>query len=196
MKKTAWTSALGLGAILLAASIYLAPYLTLHNLKAAITAHDADRFSENVDYPALRENLKGQLMIRLGDKLRQEKNNPYAAIDGAIVIGLMNTLLDNMISPAGAMAMMQGTKPASPNARAQPATDHPAPRRDYAVSYQGWSTVLVTPRADGDEKPAACFQACRPVELEAVGNRSAAGALTAPHFVEACDIGGAGHAAL
>jgi hypothetical protein len=48
---------------------YWSPYHALHSMKAAAQARDADDFNQYVDYPKLRESLKGQFSAMMAESL-------------------------------------------------------------------------------------------------------------------------------
>lgn len=162
-------------ALAVAAASYASPYWTLYQMRAAIQAHDADKFSRYVDYPALRENLKEQLTASLQQKLSAApalRDTPLAGIGQAIGQAVIRTMIDTMVSPAGVMALMAGEKPAAaPSAPSAPPASVPAPRQDspgaedsapkreaakdairYALSYRGLNTVEASAMKDNGER--------------------------------------------
>jgi hypothetical protein len=46
---------------------FFSPYVTVYQLQTAAKAGDADAFNRHVDYPQLRDNLKGQLTAMTAD---------------------------------------------------------------------------------------------------------------------------------
>ncbi|MGO4809423.1 DUF2939 domain-containing protein [Cupriavidus sp. 2MCAB6] len=155
--------------IAVAASSYASPYWALYQMRSAIEARDADKFSRYVDYPALRESLKAQLNLSLQQKLGGTglQNMPFAGIGQAIGLAVINTMIDTMVSPAGVMALMAGEKPGT---QAQPKPAPPAPpginsepagqakqeaARDalkYGLSYRGWGSVEASATKDNGER--------------------------------------------
>ena len=126
----------------IAGALYAGPYWTVFRMKAAIQAKDATAFSGYVDFPALKESFKAQLMGKMGNLMKSEgmKENPFAGLGQVIGMGMINQMVDTLVSPAGVMLMMeQGkTTPARP-ASASPAVEtKTAP--NFAINNINYST--------------------------------------------------------
>ncbi|MEW6372788.1 MAG: DUF2939 domain-containing protein [Pseudomonadota bacterium] len=147
MKKTHAIAAATAVAAILVLTSYASPYWTLHQMKTAIADKDADQLSEHIDFPALRESFKGQMMTMMNKRMSSPEmaNNPFSGVGQMMAVALINPLIDAAVSPAGVLAMMESGKvqPAPQQTRkADPAT--PQDKRDYLVSYQSWSKVAVS----------------------------------------------------
>ncbi|MDW3683020.1 DUF2939 domain-containing protein [Cupriavidus sp. CV2] len=158
--------------IVVAATSYASPYWAIYQMRSAIEARDADKFSRYVDYPALRESLKAQLTLSLQQKLGTPalQNTPFAGIGQAIGLAVINTMIDTMVSPAGVMALMAGEKPAStpqPKPPAPPAPvenkgepARPAKKEEeaakdalkYSLSYRALNTVEASATKDNGDR--------------------------------------------
>lgn len=146
-----------------AVTSYASPYWAIYQMRSAIEQRDPEKFSQYVDYPALRENLKAQLLPSLQGPMQspQLKDNPFAGLGQMIGLAMVNTLVDTMVSPAGVMALMAGEKPAAQPPARQPPTSAPAPEsprkeaaRDalkYDVSYRSWNLVQATATKDNGD---------------------------------------------
>ena len=122
----------------LAAYWYWSPFLAVRQLQQAAQRADADGFNAHVDYPKLRESLKGQFSALLAQKLGaiRDASNPFAGLGSLIGTGLVNQLVDAMVRPETVMAAMQngrlGKAPSeSPSAAPTPAGT-PGPAGDAA----------------------------------------------------------------
>ena len=133
--------------------LYASPHIALYNIGKAIERKDADAVSEYVDFPALRENVKGVLLAKMQSEMDKPemdkpemKDNPFAGLGQMLAVGMVNQLADTLVSPAGVVAMLENGKPGKPPAAS--ASDTPAAKRrpDFAVDYQGWSKVFVHPK--------------------------------------------------
>lgn len=135
---------------LLAAS----PYLTLRNIAKAIEEKDADRVSRYVDFPALRENVKGQVLVRLQEQIQTPdmKESPIAGLGQALAMSVVNQATDALVSPTGVMLMLKNGKPGKPADVAVAGvgidTQGDVPRKEFAVDYQGWSKIFVHPKGE------------------------------------------------
>jgi len=152
--------AAALAIVLLGAALYFGPHWTVYRMRQAIVARDAQALVSHVDFPALRESLKAQLMLKLagsgaggGDG---QKQNPFAALGQAFAAGLVGQLIDGIVTPDGVMLMMQAGKVSAAPAQAPPAapprTDAPAESRpkapDYQLQYLDFSTVRIRAAQD------------------------------------------------
>ena len=144
MNRTRVIAAGAAGAVLLAASSYASPWWELQRLRTAVHDRDAEAVSGHVDFPALRESVKAQLMISLNIETRKAGDNPFAALGQAMAIALINPLVDAVVSPAGVMTMLEKGKVSLPKPGAAEETPTDAPKRDYAVDYRGWDRFAVS----------------------------------------------------
>lgn len=89
---------------------YYAPVLALKSMRAAAEAKDADTFNDFVDYPKLRESLKGQMAALINEKMKtKEDKSGFAAIGNMIGLALIDRMVDAMVRPEMVMeAMKQG----------------------------------------------------------------------------------------
>jgi hypothetical protein len=142
----------GVGAV----GSYLSPHFTVFQMKRAIDARDTEAFSEYVDFPALRENFKAQMMLMVGQQMSSPdtKDNPVAGFGQMLATAVIGPMIDAMISPAGVMAMMnKGSPKVSPKLLASIATDafkNPGEGRpEYNIAYASWSKVRLTAKSPG-----------------------------------------------
>ena len=136
-------------ALALGALLYASPHFTLRNMGKAVEARDAEAVAAYVDFPALRESVKAQVLARMASKLDKAGggDNPFANVGKLLAAGMVNPLTDALVSPTGVMLMLKNGKPGQPADIAAAGvgvdTQTPAPRKDYVVDYQGWSEVFV-----------------------------------------------------
>lgn len=154
MKRRHLFGAAGAIAALLALSSYASPYWTLHRMHTAIADKDAERFSSYVDFPAVRDSVKGQLLAMMQRQLagRDLADNPFTGLGRMVGAALVTPLVDAVVSPAGVSAMFESGKVEplpGPDREAPPPEQEQAARPDYAVDYESWSRVAVS-RQGGD----------------------------------------------
>ena len=154
MKKWLWLAAAVLAALLVWTAI--GPYRTVNAIRDAAQARDAQAMAEQVDFPALRSSLRAQL----GDRLLREvgtpsPDNPFAAFGLSIAGGLIDGLLDAMVTPAGLGAMMEGRKIWDRASGLPPPSDDdvpdastPRPLEDAQYRYESPSRFTATVHDD------------------------------------------------
>ena len=56
-----WKTVLGITAVLFAAYIVAAPYITVHQMSSAAENHNGEALSEHVEFPSVRQSIKDQM---------------------------------------------------------------------------------------------------------------------------------------
>ncbi|MEO7504360.1 MAG: DUF2939 domain-containing protein [Sphingomicrobium sp.] len=93
---------------------FASPWWTLRQMRAAADAHDGARLSAFIDYPALREDLKGELnqaMAREMARNRQIEVSPFAA---ALAAAFAGPMIDALVTPDRVEAMFAQRAAAGP----------------------------------------------------------------------------------
>lgn len=81
------------------------PVWTLKAMKDAAQAHDADALNAYVDYPALRESLKAELMARMIAEAQKAKSG-LGGVEVAIGSAMIGPIIDGLVSPAALRAAL------------------------------------------------------------------------------------------
>lgn len=109
---------------------YFSPHIALRAVKTAVQEDDVAALEELVDFPHLRENLKGQfnsLMLRETSELKD-------SLVGILALGLVSKLVDRMVdefvTPEGLAKLAQGDRP-------QPNTSRPDRASHASSSSEG-----------------------------------------------------------
>lgn len=104
-----WRIAAVAAAVIVTASSTLwyfeAPAWTLKGMKDAAQSHDADALNAYIDYPALRESLKAELMARMMAEAQKDKSG-FGALGMAVGSAMMGPMIDGLVSPAGMRAAL------------------------------------------------------------------------------------------
>lgn len=115
-----------IAAVLLAIAVivgiwwYASPLWTLHQMREAATRGDADALSGYVDYPAVREDLKGEFRRAMFAEMQANQDNGFAAIGSAFALALIDPMIEAIVTPEGVEGMFDRKKRAEvPNGRAQ-----------------------------------------------------------------------------
>lgn len=154
-----------------AGAYYASPYWTVRQLREAAEARDADRMSDFVDFPSLRESIKAELQASVVMPMLNDpkmKDNPFAGLGAMLAGAMLGPMIDSMISPAGLAAMLKQGPPSKPSEvmSKPPAVDGAAPARgavDEAVrsTYSGLNRFVVAyarPDEPIDRAPALIFR--------------------------------------
>ena len=127
------------------AVLYFGPHWTIYRMKSAIDAKDATAFSSYVDFPALKESVKAQLMLKMNDMMKSDgmKDIPFAGLGQMIGMGVINQMVESLVSPAGVMLMMEQGKAAPLKSSAPQPEAEAKPKPDFAIDYINFSTAEV-----------------------------------------------------
>jgi type II secretion system protein G len=103
-------------AVGIAAYWYWSPYLALYDMRSAVRDADPDSFNAHVDYPKLRESLKGQLSAQMTQELITHPNSGSgidragAALGGMLGLAFVDRIVDAVVRPEAVMHAMQNGK--------------------------------------------------------------------------------------
>ena len=134
-----------LAIIVIASYWYWSPFLAVQQMRSAAEKQDADSFNERVDYPKLRESLKGQFSALLGEQMAktQESGNPFAALGAMLGGAMVNQLVDTMVRPEAVMRAMQsgemGSKPKSFETSPPAEPTASSPPQEPSTKKQKWT---------------------------------------------------------
>ena len=82
---------------------FMSPWYTLKQMRDAAQANDADALSAYVDFPALREDMKSEIMARLVVEAQKDKSG-MGALGKAMATAMIGPMIDGFVSPAGLRA--------------------------------------------------------------------------------------------
>ena len=119
---------IALAVLAVAAWWFVAPYLVVHHALQAAQGPDSAALDAYVDYPALRENLRGQVSATIDRKMGDAKDNPLAAIGSAIGRAVAGPMIDAVVQPGSVAASLRNGR-----WEAVPVTDT---KGDVAWSYE------------------------------------------------------------
>jgi hypothetical protein len=74
-------------------------------MKDAAQSHDPDALNAYIDYPALRDSLKAELMARMAAEAQKDKSG-LGALGMAFGSAMMGPIIDGLVSPAGMRAAL------------------------------------------------------------------------------------------
>lgn len=156
MSKKLWVGAAVAAASLALAAYFGSPLLAANALRNAAVAGDVDKLQRLVDFPAVRESLKGQLNALIVQSLQSDpemRDNPFAGFAAVLAPAIVNQAVDGYVTAEGLGAMMRAQKPtvsvspgdgpsASPSAAAR--ADPPvAPTAKFEHRYRDLDTYEI-----------------------------------------------------
>jgi len=86
----------------------VSPLYSMSQLREAALAGDEAELTERVDFPALRESLKSELRARLEAEAERGamSNDPFAAMGSALVMGMIEPMVDTIVSAKGIKSLV------------------------------------------------------------------------------------------
>ena len=111
---------------------YFSPYLAIYEISVASREHDSDAFNDHVDYPRLRESLKGEFSARMTAEMAKTQPGEsdmargFQALGVALAATFVDRMVDTLVQPASVMAMMRKAKLERPPAKSGADSDSSA----------------------------------------------------------------------
>lgn len=118
MSKKHWIGAALAAAVLFAGAYLGSPLLAANALRSAAVAGDVDKLQRLVNFPAVRESLKGQLNAMVVQAMQADpdmRDNPFAGFAAVLAPAIVNQAVDGYVTAEGLGAMMRAQKPAVAN---------------------------------------------------------------------------------
>lgn len=150
--------------VALAGFYFGSPLIAVQSLRSAALAGDADKLQRMVDFPSVRESLKGQLNALLLAEMQKDPemaNNPFAGIALAIVPGIVNQAIEGYVTADGISAMMsaRAPKPGKGAGHEVPGASGAKDDHEPVVShgYRDLDTYVITSTDPLDAKLAFAF---------------------------------------
>lgn len=137
-------------ALALAAYVVAGPFLTVRAIQQAVRADDSRALARQVDFPALRANLKAQAEDWLAREYGEQAGGSVLGRLGLQVArGVAGGAVDAMATPIGLAALMEGRRvwsrvDGSPPQHTVPVEQRPEPFRDADYRYESLSRFTVT----------------------------------------------------
>lgn len=133
--------------VLFGAAYVASPFWAARQFKNAALSADADRLEAAVDFPAVRESLKSQLMVAMTAKFENDpkmKANPFAGLGMMMIPTVVEKMVDGFVTPDGISALMKRGQLERGNAEAELPADV-----GYDYDYRGMDRFAVTVQKAG-----------------------------------------------
>lgn len=147
--------------VALGAYWYLSPYVALRSLRAAAMAKDADAVNDHVDYPKVRESIKGQMAAMMADKLGSTSEGGAESLGAAFGMAMLGPMVDAFVRPEMVMKSMQDGKfqPKLGGSKSSEGASTPDEVK-WDIQRKGMNKVIAYGQAPGDtgSKPGFVFE--------------------------------------
>lgn len=138
---------------------YWSPYVAMRSMQSAAQAKDADAFNAHVDYPKLRESLKGQFSAMMADTMqsagrgKSDMEQAGASLGAMLGMALADRFIDAMVRPEFVMKAMADAKLEAPGSAKPGNADTGKPREvRWTVERKGVDRVIAY-GADSSQEP-------------------------------------------
>lgn len=135
--------------VALATWVFFTPHIAALNMRKAAEHRDADKLAAYVDFPALKENLKGQINAKFAsDIANTQKNNPYAGLGMVLAAAFVSPMIDALVTPENLRQMMRGDKPSitDSGSKPEPVAGQSAEDIETRMYYSGVDKFMISVR--------------------------------------------------
>jgi len=143
--------------VVIAGYVAAGPFLTAYSIRTALVDQNSQKLSENIDFPALRQNVKDQLRAIMMEKASAElKDNPFAAVATGFAAKMADGVVDAVVTPGGLANLMEKKKKSKSNDESKETSDSPSKKENLLenarYSYDSLSKFSVwVPNDKGEE---------------------------------------------
>lgn len=142
------------------AYVYASPYLTVTKVRRAAQLGDAETVNSHVDFPALRESIRGAMKAAIAKKMISEPpSDPFGWLGSAFGLLLadkmIDALVDGMVTPEGVQTMIAG-QPPRPHPTQEPTSPQSQPSAsddtEVRMHYESYNRFVVIHKNKADPK--------------------------------------------
>ena len=108
-KRSSFSTLLVLAVLFAGVWLYFTPYLALNKLQKAAKQGDEQAMAELVDFPALRESVKGNVRGAVAHSVGGR--NPIGVLGGILAGAVAGPVVDAVVTPQGIAALTEGERP-------------------------------------------------------------------------------------
>ena len=109
-KRSSFSTLLVLAVLFAGVWLYFTPYLAMNKLQKAARQGDEQAMAELVDFPALRESVKGNVRSAVEHSVSRDRN-PIGVLGGILAGAVAGPVVDAMVTPQGIAALTEGERP-------------------------------------------------------------------------------------
>jgi hypothetical protein len=108
-KRSSFSTLLVLAVLFAGVWLYFTPYLAMNKLQKAARQGDEQAMAELVDFPALRESVKGNVRSAVANTVGER--NPIGVLGGILAGAVAGPVVDAVVTPQGIAALTEGERP-------------------------------------------------------------------------------------
>ncbi|MBH9537918.1 DUF2939 domain-containing protein [Novosphingopyxis sp. YJ-S2-01] len=143
-----------LAAVLFGAWYFASPSYAMMQLKDAAEEGDPEELRDRIDFPAVRESMKAQMSAMMARKMAEEPSDGFAALGGALAMGMVGPMIDGLVTPEFMAAMIEkGKAEKKDSAGASEVSTEDASPVNWKIDRNGFDRFRARP--DGDKTGAA-----------------------------------------
>jgi hypothetical protein len=109
-KRSSFSTLLVLAILFAGVWLYFTPYLAMNKLQKAARQGDEQAMAELVDFPALRESVKGNVRSAVAHSVGRDRN-PNGVLGGLLAGAVAGPVVDAVVTPQGIAALTEGERP-------------------------------------------------------------------------------------
>jgi hypothetical protein len=109
-KRSSLSTLLVLAVLFAGVWLYFTPYLAMNKLQKAARQGDEQAMAELVDFPALRESVKGNVRGVVEHSVGHDRN-PLGMLGGLLAGAVAGPVVDAVVTPQGIAALTEGERP-------------------------------------------------------------------------------------
>lgn len=140
---------------------WASPLYAMSQLRDAAISGDAEELEERIDFPKVRESVKSQMRAVMAAELTKPemKDNPFGALGAMMAMGMIDGLVDGIVTPEGMAAMIEQGKMQRPNEAAQENAAAAKKPVEWNVQREGLDSFTASPVvASGEKAPSITFE--------------------------------------
>jgi hypothetical protein len=155
--------------VIIAGGYYFAsPFLAIQGLRSGFLSKNSEQVNKYIDYPALREDLKPQLitgMIKNMQNNPEMASNPFSGFAIALITPMASQMVDTYVTPSGMRTILESSTSeqsgANQDKTAQGLVDR---KKEFdkalqktSLGYEGVNKFQLTATADDGKKTKLIF---------------------------------------
>lgn len=130
---------------------YYSPHLAMKSMQTAAQKKDADAFNERVDFPKLRESLKGQMSALMAERMGTSTGSGAEALGAMLGMAMVTQFVEAFVRPEVVMRAMSSGQLKPEASQGRPASENPpdeSKKVQWNIERSGADKVIAYGRED------------------------------------------------